>query len=349
MKKFHIWIIKIKKNTFPLIFLLFTMCLIIFSTSNLTAAKTGLTLWATSVIPSLFPFFIATELLIQTNIPYILGHFLNKFMMPLFNIKGEGSFALIMGFISGYPTGANIAATFREKNILSKTECERLLSFTNNSGPLFIIGTVGTCMFGNSLIGYLLFITHILASISVGIIFRFWKKNTPNTIKYHNNSTIYNKNITFSNLGETIAISIKKSISTILLIGGFVVLFSVIISILKNSHFLTLISTCIQPIFNILHLPNQFITSFITGLLEITNGISQISTIQIKAISINILFTAFLLGFGGLSVLLQVLSITSKTDLSIKPYILGKLLQGILAFFYTFILIKFIPFFNFNL
>ena len=63
-------------------------------------------------------------------------------MKPLFNISGEGAFALIMGIISGYPTGAKIATIFRENGTCTKEECERLLSFTNNSGPLFIIGTV---------------------------------------------------------------------------------------------------------------------------------------------------------------------------------------------------------------
>ena len=269
-------------------------------------------------------------------------------MKPLFNISGEGSFAFIMGVISGYPTGATIATNFRKNNILSKTECERLLSFTNNSGPLFIIGTVGISMFGSSTIGFLLFVTHLLASISVGIIFRFWKKEK-NSI---NNSKHYipqSKTVTFSNLGEIIAISIKNATSTILLIGGFVVLFSVIISILKTSNILGIFSNMLIPAFNLLHIPTSFISPFLTGILEITNGISLISGIHIKAITINILFAAFLLGFGGISVLLQVLSITSKTDLSIKPYILGKFLHGILAATYTFLFIQLIPFFNLNL
>ena len=118
------------------------MCLVIFSNTNLYAAKNGLFLWANSIVPTLFPFFVATELLSHTNFTYYLGKILNKFMKPVFNIRGEGSFALIMGIISGYPTGAKIAANFRLNNICSKEECERLLSFTNNSGPLFILGTV---------------------------------------------------------------------------------------------------------------------------------------------------------------------------------------------------------------
>ena len=133
------------------------------------------------------------------------------------------------------------------------------------------------------------------------------------------------------------------------MIGGFVVIFSSIISILRASGILNSLVLMTTPIFNFLHIDTSFIYGIITGLLEITNGISSISSINVKKISVNIILTAFLLGFGCLSILLQVLSITSKTDLSIKPYIYGKLLHGILAAFYTFVFINTFSFFNFNL
>ena len=349
--KCHFLVLKIKRNIFALIFLAFGASLLLFSSSNLPAIKKGLSLWANSVVPSLFPFFVATELLMNTNFVNSIGRFLNKIMKPLFNIRGEGAFAFIMGLISGYPVGAKIACNFRENNICSKEECERLLSFTNNSGPLFIIGTVGISMFGNSTIGLLLLITHILACITVGFIFRFWKINSSSPEYVGNKNSNYKKhrNVTLSNLGEVLGKSISNSISTILMIGGFVVIFSSIISILRASGILNSLVVLLTPIFNFLHLDSSFIYGLITGLLEITNGISFISSINIKHISVNIIITAFLLGCGGLSVLLQVWSITSKTDLSIKPYIYGKLLHGFLAAFYTFIAINIFPFFNFNL
>jgi sporulation integral membrane protein YlbJ len=272
-------------------------------------------------------------------------------MKPIFNIRGEGAFAFIMGIISGYPVGAKIATSFRQNNICTKEECERLLSFTNNSGPLFIIGTVGISMFKSTEIGILLFITHILACVTVGIIFRFWKAKQTSPDFNNNANYSYNrkKTVSFSNLGEVLAQSITSATSTVLLIGGFVVIFSSIISILKSSGILSLFASCLAPLFNMLNIDASFITSLISGFLEITNGINTISNIACKKISINIIFTAFLLGFGGISVLLQVLSITSKTDLSIKPYLYGKLLHGILAAFYTYIFINVFPFFNFDL
>ena len=206
-------------------------------------------------------------------------------------------------------------------------------------------------MFGSTTIGLLLFVTHILACITVGLIFRFWKSKS--STYSHNYSKISsnkkNKNVHLSNLGEVLASSITSAISSILMIGGFVVIFSSIISILRASNLLEYMSLSFYPIFEFLNIPTSFIEAFITGFLEITNGISQIANLQIKEISINIIFTAFLLGFGGISILLQVLSITSKTDLSIKPYIYGKLLHGTFAALYTFIAISVFPMLNFNL
>ena len=100
MKHFRFFVFRIKRNILPGIFLLFLICLVLFSSTNMQSAKSGLKLWANSVIPSLFPFFIATEILSKTRIPYQFGRLFNKLMKPLFNISGEGSFALFMGWLS---------------------------------------------------------------------------------------------------------------------------------------------------------------------------------------------------------------------------------------------------------
>ena len=201
-------------------------------------------------------------------------------------------------------------------------------------------------MFGSSTIGFLLIITHILACITVGICFRFWKSKHPNFITANNFKTkSLSTHVNLFNLGEVISKSITNSISTILNIGGFIVIFSVIISILKHSNFIVLLT----PLLNNLNIPTSIIENFILGIVEITNGIFAISAIPLKKISINIILSAFLLGCGGISILLQVWSIVSKTDLSIKPYIIGKILHGTFAAVYTFLFILIFPIFQFDL
>ena len=345
MFKSNFFVVKFKKLILPFFICLFILFLLLFSENNIKAAKNGLGLWVNSVLPTLLPFFIATNLLLHTQVVYYLGIFFNKYMRPIFNVPGEGSFALIMGIISGYPMGAKIVSEFKDKKICTTTECERLLAFTNNSGPLFIIGTVGISLFANTYIGFLLFFVHLISCLTVGFLFRFWKYNSEDLYRHENIYTNGSSIITFGNLGEILSSSIMSSINLVVMIGGFVVLFSVIISMLNSSHILDLISN----IFANFNISSGYIKGIITGLIEVTNGVQCISNIVTKSVSTNIIICAFLLGFGGFSVFLQVLSITSKAHISIKPYIIGKILQAIFSVIYMVPILKFIPFFNFNL
>lgn len=321
----HIFIFRIKQLLIPVCICIFSIFLILFSSDNLIAAKNGLFLWASSIVPSLLPFFIATELLSYTNIVSVLGKFLNKFMRPIFNVPGEGAFALIMGIISGYPVGAQIVCNLKKKGVCNNEECERLLSFTNNSGPLFIIGTVGVSFFANSTIGFKLFIVHLVSCLLVGFVFRWWKC-TKKTSHFLNRSKISNiDTLRLSNLGTILSTSIQSSIGLVLTIGGFVVLFSVIVSMLNSSNILNVCCMFFRPLLHILNVPESYATSIITGFIEVTNGL-KLATISQN--SISIIICSFLLGFGGISVLLQVFSIISEGKISIKPYIIGKLLQA---------------------
>ncbi len=279
--------------------------------------------------------------------------------------------------------GGKIVSDLREQGLCTKDEGDRMLAFTNNSGPLFVISCVGISLFGDTKTGILLLCTHILAGITVGILFgKLSTKNAKNTrhlsTKNVNNSfsernikrkalITSNKNsalkepvllkknmianktptlkepITISNLGKILGKSIQNAISTILMIGGFVVIFSVIISILEQSHILDIISHCLKPILSIFGFSTDFANPILSGMIELTNGVSKVANIHIKAVSQSVILCAFLLGFGGFSVLFQVFSLLSKTDLSMKKYVIGKFLQGMIAAFYTFLGLTYIP------
>lgn len=328
-------VINLKKYFFTIIFFLFMITLLIFSNNNLIAAQNGLALWAKNVLPTLFPFFVATELLCQTNFTYILGKLLNKLIKPIFNLPGESVIAIILGTISGYPIGAKVVCNLKNQKIITKIEAERLIAFTNNSGPLFILGTVGITLFHNKHLGIILLISHIFSSLTVGYLFRFWKRNKldVNFREIHFNSKL--SPIKISGIGEILGNAIKKSISSILSVGGFIVLFSVILSILENSGILDIINMFLYQF----GISKEISSAIFTGIIEVTNGVNLSSSIYTSLPTLSILLTSFLLGFGGISVLLQVYSIISKENISVKPYLLGKLLQGFLSILFTFILL----------
>ena len=173
-------------------------------------------------------------------------------------------------------------------------------------------------------LNYLLFIYYLV--FLLGFIFRWWKCNTHTlfTRADKKRETSYS-NLNFNNLGEVLSISIQKAIHSVVIIGGFVVLFSVIVSMLNSSRIFNILNFLLCPLLEAFHVPANYLQGIITGIIEVTNGV-KLTAINTNPISIII--CSFLLGFGGISVLLQVLSITSKAKISIKPYIIGKFLQA---------------------
>ena len=345
----------LKEKSISIIFILYLFFLVLFTKSNFNAAKKGITLWANNVVPSLFPFFVAVELLKHTNLIYYLSIKLDKYMKPIFNLPGVASFPFVMGLISGYPVGAKIVSDLYSNYLCTQKEAERMLAFTNNSGPLFIIGTVGCSFYSNTSIGILLLISHILSSICVGIILGIISRiksatntftaNSTQSASANNFSSLLQDDIRIADLGGILGSAIVSAIKGILMIGGFVTIFSVILSILNNTKILTIISYFIS---NIFHINPDYIVGLLTGFLEFTNGLYKISTINNKMLSINLILSSFIIGFGGISVTLQVLNIISKNKLSIKTYIFGKLLHGTISALFTFLILS-IPIFSLNL
>jgi len=149
----------------------------------------SLKLCATALVPTLLPFFICVKLLMNTGFATKIGKPLEHIMRPLFNLPGEAAFAFVMGIISGYPMGAKCAVQLLDNKICTHKEAERIVCFCNNSGPLFLIGSVGVVMLGNKTAGILLFTAHFLSAITVGIIFSLIRRpEAVNINTYQNNS-----------------------------------------------------------------------------------------------------------------------------------------------------------------
>lgn len=334
-------VINLRSLILPATCMVFILLLIMFSDTAVKSASNGIQLWLGVVFPSLFPFFVVSEILNKTRFINALGVLLEPVMRPLFNVPGCASFALAMGITSGYPVGAKITAGMREENLLTKTESERLLSFTNNSGPLFIIGAVAVGMFKMPELGLLLLTCHILASITVGIIFRFYGRSNESTYPISNDKiwARFKKELIKNskqniNLGIILGDAVKNSISVMLTIGGFIILFSVIINVLIDIGFISFLSGLIFVVLSRTDIPKEMISALISGFFEITTGANMTCNARNIALVDKLAAVSLILGWAGISVHSQVYSIISKTDISIKPYLFGKMLQGILAAIY---------------
>lgn len=346
-------VIYIRLLSVPALCILFILCLILLSDAAVTSALDGLRLWAGVVVPSLFPFFVAAEIMNSSGFIRASGLLLEPVMRPLFNVPGCGSFALVMGILSGYPVGAKITCDLKNNGELDGPEAERLLAFTNNSGPLFIIGAVGTGMYGSPRLGIFIYLCHLSACITVGLLFRFYKtggkrfcdggfkknRRLP-AFRAFRNRLAADTGRGGTDFGALLGNAVKNSVSTILTIGGFIVLFSVIIRLLAETGIIGSLAALFYRVLTPFGLDEGIIRGVISGFFEITTGSRLVSSVSDAPLSLRLPAASLVIGWAGLSVHFQVMSIASNTGVSVSPYLLGKLLQGMLSAFYAFLGLK---------
>lgn len=328
---------------YSIIFFLLVASIIAYPSEAFSAALDGLTLWFNVVLPALLPFFICVEILIGLGIVSFLGSTFKPIMRPVFNVPGEGSFGFFMSMSSGYPVGAKITAKLRQEKLCTSIEGQRLLSLCSTSGPLFIIGAVATGIMNNPALGFFLALSHYLSAITIGFFMRYYgKEKTINKKGLVTNpiaDMLDYRRRDGRPLGLLMGDAVKNGINLILMIGGFIIFFSVIARMMKISGFLSFTSIILSKAVPFDAITPDIISSFLIGFLEVTNGAKECASLQIPLIYKTIM-VSFMIGFGGLSVNAQVMSIIAETDLKFSIYFFFKLIQGIAASMYSYILIK---------
>ncbi|MBS7298661.1 MAG: sporulation protein [Eubacteriales bacterium] len=299
------------------IFTFITMLILFYPQNAIEYAKAGMVLCSEVLVPSLFPFFVCSGILIYSGFCETLAGLFGKVMVPLFNINGSGAAAFILGIVSGYPLGAQTALKLYEKGSLSKCECERLLAFCNNSGPLFILGSVGVAVYHSTKIGIMLYLSHIAAAVTVGILFRFYKGEKSESII---GGAIREER----SLGEIFNMALSGSISSILTVCGAVIFFSVVANLVADL------------------IPDGIMRTVFVAVSELTSGIKGISEMEM-ATGTKLVLSSAATGFAGLCVHLQVMSVAAGKGVSLIPYITGKVIHALLSAIYTAVLLRFFP------
>ena len=299
-----------------------TLALILYPGESMQAAKDGLALCYNVIIPSLFPFFVLSSLVVELGLAGYLWRMLEGIMRPLFNVGGACASAFALGFIGGYPVGARTAIDLYQKGMCTKTEAERLLAFCNNSGPAFIFGVVGTGIFSSSRVGLLLYLAHALASACIGMIFRFYKA-VPGG---RNAQPKPRPQFHAQRFSAAFTGSIKNSFLSTLNICAFVVFFTVVIKLLFLSGFLPGLARLVGTLLAPLGFTQAWAERLLTGVIELSSGVWTLA--GDGALAGRMSMAAFMLGWAGVSVHCQVLSFIGDSGLSAGTYLVGKILHG---------------------
>lgn len=307
------------KLLLAIFFVLVIFSIVISPEKYINVALQGILVWATNILPALFPFMILTKLLTSTGYVESASKLFSPITKKLYNCPGISSYVFLMSIISGYPLGAKITADLYENGEISRAQAHRICSFTSNSGPMFIVGTVGVGMLLSKTAGYIILVSHILAALINGLIYR---KYNPKEI--NNNITIApSKKQTNDLLTETMF----NGINSVLVVGGYITIFFVITEVISSLGFFVPLSNLLS----LVGINNTISTGIFSGLFEMTKGCLLISSSTIS-LALKTAICSLLISFGGLAISFQAFAFLNKFKISKRFYFIQKTTHAILTF-----------------
>ena len=283
--------------------------LVLCSAQAAAGARQALGVCAATLIPSLLPFFVLANLLSALGLSQVLGGLFGGVMERLFRVSPAGAQAFFLGLCGGYPLGASVVAGLRRDGQVSRTEAERLLAFCNNSGPAFILGAAGG-VFRSPAAGLVLYIAHILAAVTVGVLSRRGAEPTPDRSRPVPASV--------PPFARALTDAVSRAVAATLSVCGYVTLFGALLALAEPY----------------LALP-PLAGALVRGFLELGGGISSMA--GLAPTPVHLAAAALLLGWGGLSVHCQTLGAVADTDIRCARHLAGRALCGMIAAAYTYL------------
>lgn len=296
-------------------FLALFFLILLYPNRSVHFAATGLNLWFECMVPALLPFMILSGIMIRQNLTERFAKILSPILKPIYRLGNNCIYCIILGFFCGFPMGAKTVAELYQRKQLNKKEASLLLAFCNNIGPVyflnFLLPTIGIkgplqvfiCLFGMYGIPlcYGLFLRYSSFCLPSGS-FAADRKAAPTAPEPF-----------FKSLDD----AMQSGITGITTLGGYMIFFN-----LLNLIPYTLLS---------LWGADERLRLFFHCLTEITSGVSYCGTKMP-------LLVLVILPIGGLSCIAQTASMIKNTDLSLQHYLLHKLVQMLLTYFYYFFL-----------
>jgi sporulation integral membrane protein YlbJ len=304
------------------------------------SAVRGLRVWWDVVFPALLPFFVGGQVLMALGVVSFMGVLMEPFMRPLFGVPGVGSFVVAMGLASGYPIGSVLTAQLRREGQLTRTEAERLMSFTNTADPLFMAGAVAVGMFGSPALAGVIMAAHYLGALATGVCLKFYRRgDTPSPNPRQGPGNVLLRAVTAlvdarrrdgRPFGQVLGDAVRESVSTLLLVGGFIILFSVIIQLLGRMGLVARAGSALAWALAPLGFSPHAVQPLVSGFFEIDLGTEAAAHAAAPLLQ-RVVVANVIIAWSGLSVLGQVAAVTQGTGVSILPYVVSRVLHALFS------------------
>ena len=267
----------------------------------------GLTLWYTSVLPSLLPFLIVSALMVKTGLFRYLNRLYAPLLRKIFRISEDSCYAVLMGFLCGFPMGAKVTADLVREQHISKEEGTYLLGFCNNVSPSFFINYICLKKLGYPKVPWALCVFFYAIPLLYGLCSRpFYHFPFSDTT---NKKQAPLHRMQFPMLDACI----MDSFATVTRLGGYIILFSILVRMMQ-----------------LLPLPDT-LSVLVSSLLEISCGIHQITTLTAHPARLITAYACACASFGGLSICAQTNSVLHDTPLNARSWITGRIILALLT------------------
>ncbi len=286
---------------------IFCAVLTVFSKAATNAAATSLTMCLKCLIPSLFPYMVASSMLVSCGAAESLGRVFP--VAKIFGINKRASGAIILGALCGFPLGAKIAVDFYKQGVVSKEEAEALISVSNNTGPSFVVAVIGAGFWKSAAFGWKLYFFQIFSALVAGLIVNRIVMPPKKCGEFEMSSS---RRESFS---VVFTKAVTDSVSAVLSVCGFVMFFAVLGAYLK------VLTDAVSPM----------LTGTVFSVLELTGASEYAAMIASGNLAAGGFLAGFAVGFSGLSVFCQAASFTVPSSLSMKRTFAVKSIQGVIC------------------
>ncbi len=309
----------INKNLIREIFPFLLLCLLALTLmlNNFTSSvKEGIALFYGVVLPSAFPFFFITAYLSRLNVTKRLFFKSHRFFNKIFSLSAESGFVVIIGLLSGYPSGTKLLSDFCENNLISKEEAERACSLASIPSPAFCILTLGGVIMNNALFGVKAYLVCLISSFIVGLIFckrKGAKIEPPKSAK-------------IKDVSGAMYDSAYLAFNTALMVGTLITLFYLFTDILAHYGLLS----PVEKFFFAITKNENLSKSLTFGLIESTKGLKLLACEKANFFAFPL--ACLMLGFSGISIIFQSTTFLKKAKIKTAKFILSKIVSAVLCF-----------------
>lgn len=297
-------------GTFLLVFLLCFSLALLLRRADVAAdsMRKGLALCSRVIVPSLFPFMVLSELLVTSGAGQFLTSPLSPFFEKALGLSKGGCCAVVLGLVCGFPVGARCAILAYEQGSIGRRECERAIACSSIPSSAFVISTVGTILWGNGRLGVFFYLTTVFWALLSGILLYVLQKREKSepqiqlpksSAKVHFTAGIF-------------PTAVRNATLNTLLICAYVVFFSTL-------------TGAVEVILG-RFAANEITHAILSVILELSGGVSVAAKLADRHLAL--LLSGVALGWSGISIHCQMLSLTDGHNLSVRPYLAAKLIQA---------------------